>query len=45
MGHEYLPGSSIELMQIFKTASRSNHLFHASPETFDWIEMMTTVSR
>jgi len=45
MGHKHLAGAPIELMQIVKTASRSNHLFHASPEAFNRIEMVTAVGR
>jgi len=45
MRHEHLSGTPVELMQILKTASRSNDLFHASPEAFNRVEMMTTVGR
>ena len=43
MGHEHLSGAPIELMQIFKTASRSNYFFQASPKTFNGTPMMAAV--
>jgi hypothetical protein len=40
-----LAGPPVELIQILKTAPRSNHLFHAPPEAFHRIEVVTTVGR
>jgi len=45
MGHKHLASPPVELRQVFKTAPRSNHLFHAPPEAFNRIERVTAVGR
>jgi hypothetical protein len=41
MGQEHPACALIELMQLIKTASRPNGVFHHAPEAFHGIEMIT----
>ena len=43
MSHEYLARALVQLMQIGKTPSRSNAVFHHAPEAFDGVEVVTTM--
>jgi hypothetical protein len=45
MGHEHVSRALVELMQIRKTPSGADRVFHRPPETFDGIEVVTTVGR
>src|SRR5262250_1012367 len=45
MGHEHVACALIELMQIRKTPSGAERVFHDAPEAFDGIEVMTTMGR
>ena len=45
MGHEPLARALVELMQIRKTPSGADRVFHDAPEAFDGIEVMTTMGR
>jgi hypothetical protein len=45
MGHEHVACALIELMQIRKTPSGADRVFHDAPEAFDGIEVMTTMGR
>ena len=42
MHPEHLAGSPVELLEVAKTASGSNHLLHALPEAFDGVEVVPT---
>jgi hypothetical protein len=37
MGHEYLASAAVELMQMRKTSSGSDHVLHHAPKAFDVI--------
>ncbi len=43
MSHEYLARALVQLMQIGKTPSRANAVFHHAPEAFDGVEVVTTM--
>ena len=45
MDHEHVARALIELMQIGKTPSGSDRVLHHAPETFDRIEMVSTMGR
>ena len=45
MGHEYLAGALVELMQSRKTSSGADRVLHDAPEAFNGIEVMATMGR
>ena len=45
MGHEYLAGALVELLQSRKTASGADRVLQDTPEAFNGIEVMATMGR
>jgi hypothetical protein len=45
MGHEHLTRAVVELMQIRKTSSGTDHVLHHAPKAFDGIEVVPTMGR
>ena len=45
MGHEYLAGAVVELMQSRKTSPGADRVLHDAPEAFNGIEVMATMGR
>ena len=45
MSHEHLSRALIELMQMRKTPAGADRVLHDTPEAFDGIEVVATMSR
>jgi len=45
MGHEHLASAVVELMQIRKTSSGTDHVLHHAPKAFDGVEVVPTMGR
>jgi transposase len=45
MGHEYLARAAVELMQIEKTSSGSDHVLQHAPKAFNGVEVVATMGR
>jgi hypothetical protein len=43
MGHEHVSRALVELLQMRKTPSGADRVFHDAPEAFDRIEVMAAM--